>query len=251
MTWHVLHYSQENPEQLYDPTDEWKSEWLGYFFVSDEEYDKYKKHSQSGEKIDGHLYSFADDKLERDEALTAVHLRKSQRYVDELPGDGVDDIHAWVDEHAHDYRRDKFSHMYMLIGDDAIAFFENHLVDDPHTEKMLENLETAEDRHRAWELRGLMEPAMFLRALDLCEVDLAEDLPFELPQSVCNTINGSKTKKAFRKHCESLDERLAAAALNMLDRWCRGKRTYDWTADVVDESMLSDDVFSLRTVVKS
>ncbi len=248
MTWHVLHCSDSNPEHLFDPYDEWKSEWLGYFFVEPDEYEKYKAGFDDGVKITGHLYAFRDKKLEGKMKLSSLRLRKSQRYVEELPDGDVDEIHAWVDERAIEHNRDRFSHMYELIGDEAIAFFEAHLVDDPHTVEMLEALDTAEDRHRAWGLRDVMEAAMFLRALDLCGMERAQDLPFELPEMICNTINGAATKTALEEHCEWLEEREAAATLNMLDRKCSGKKPYQWTWDIIIGGQIEDDAATLSRV---
>lgn len=248
MTWHILSHIEAHPQHLADPLDEWKKSWTGYVFASPEEYERFKEKPGGSRKVTGKRYVFGSG-WEDDFSTEAFELRKCQKYVDELPGDGVDDIRAWVEEHAEEHNRDRFSKLYDSgLSDEAIAYFETHLVDDPHTVKMLEKLDWAIYRMRAYHLELVTWAATFLRALDLCEVDRAEDLPFELPEVTRNVINGSRTKRAMEEFCDGQEEREAAATLNMLDRKFQGKSSYTWTRKEVFDGIIHDDFRTLEGI---
>lgn len=251
MTRYVLNYFEKTPHHQGESYDEWATESLGYFFVSRREYKRFRTEDRGSMRLKGALYSFEQKKLERNKRLSGLRLRKAHQYVTrELDIPEETDIRAWLEEHGVEYDHERFSHLYedSVIPQSAIEFFEEHLYDDFHTVEMLEELDLAEDRHRAWGLRDLMYGAMFLRALEICDVDCAEELPFELNEATRNVINGSKGKQYMEEHCDGIEEREAAAALNLYDRQHRGKSSYQWTYDEIEEGLIWDDFCTLMNV---
>lgn len=124
------------------------------------------------------------------------------------------------------------------FSEEATAYYDAHLADDPLTQKMLARLDMIADELEAAGLESAIGAAKFLGALDKCGAGSSAELPFELDETTREIIDGSKSSPAMREHCTSDQTRGGAAVLNTVNRACRGKTSYRWADELMREGPL-------------
>lgn len=124
------------------------------------------------------------------------------------------------------------------LSNEAATYFDAHLVDDPVTTKMLARARRVAGELEDAGLTSVLGAAKLLRALEQCDADCSDDLPFELDELTRQVIDGAQSKGAMTRHCTSDRARQAAAALNTIHRTSRQKMSYAWADEVLHDSPL-------------
>lgn len=124
------------------------------------------------------------------------------------------------------------------FSDEAIAYFDAHLADDPVTVHMLSRLDLVADELEKAKLADAVGAARFARALELGDAKSSAELPFELDETTCEILDGAQSRGAMEAHCTSAQARHAAAVVNTIRRISDGKSSYAWADEVLRESPL-------------
>jgi hypothetical protein len=119
------------------------------------------------------------------------------------------------------------------FSNDAVAYVESHLADDPLVAKMLARLTLVADELADAGLDKAIGAAIFLRALDSSDAKSAVELPFELDATICEMIDGAQSSPAMQRRCTTPETRQVAALLNTVRQICRQKTSYAWADELL------------------
>jgi hypothetical protein len=124
------------------------------------------------------------------------------------------------------------------LSEEATAYFDAHLAEDPATIKMLSRLNLVADELEDAGLGRVIDAAKFSEALEQCDVASCAELPFELDEPVRQIIDGAKSKPAMEEHCTSAETRQAAVVLNTVRRISSQKTSYNWADEFLRQTPL-------------
>lgn len=72
---------------------------------------------------------------------------------------------------------------------------------------------------------------------ELCDdIDDYEDLHRSVDGFAVQGLQGHVSKRAMDEHCTSVEASIAAAILNVANRWVDGDEAYKWTMEAIDDA---------------